>query len=99
MTQSKPDGSPQDPVTKLLDTLTPDQQETLRRKLNEKAWDTRFEQLCSGIKSPADQKSTNNIGQKFAAALQHFIDRLSSGDIDEDIKQTCRTAWDGFVQS
>jgi len=39
MTQSKPDGSSQDPVTKLLDILTPEQQEALRRKLNEKAWD------------------------------------------------------------
>lgn len=99
MNQSKPDGSSQDPLVKLLDTLTPEQKEALRRKLNEKAWDGRFERLFSGADTLSDRKDDTKIGQRVAAALEHLIDRLSSGDIDEDIKKACQSAWESFTSA
>lgn len=97
MNQSKPDGSSQDSLDKLLDTLTPEQKETLRRKLNERAWTERFERLCSGAYTPSDREDDTKIGQKVAVALEHLIERLSSGDIDEDIKKACQTAWESLT--
>ncbi|PWT94227.1 MAG: hypothetical protein C5B53_13655 [Candidatus Melainabacteria bacterium] len=97
MTQSQPDGSPEDVLTKLLATLRPDQQEALRRKLNEKAWNEQFNKLCAKLKNPGGLQEEETIGKRFASSFQHLIDRLSSGDIDEDIKQACRTAWETFT--
>lgn len=96
MNQSKPDGSSQDEMAKLLETLTPEEQEALRRKLNEKAWGEQFDKLGNSIKNPPGLENSKMVGKRCAGALQHLIDRLSSGDIDEDIKKACRIAWEGF---
>ena len=100
MNQSMPDGSPEDQLTKLLESLTPEQQEAIRRKLNEKAekaWNEQFDKLSSKLRN-AEIDSGETIAKRFASALQHLSDRLSSGNIDQDIKQACSTVWHTFVQ-
>ena len=86
----------------LVNKLTPTQKEGLRRKLNQAAWFDRFQKVHdAATRSEEGSIDTEavTLGRKVSAIVQHVIDRLESGEIDEDMKQSLRGCWEIFLQS
>src|SRR5438045_2664256 len=102
MSQDKPEEQAPDPVAELLEKLTPEQQDDLRRRLNLNAWARRFKNvhaIVEGDKQESDPATRDSLGRKFASAVQDFIDQLESGDLDQVSVQGLRQGWIELLHS
>ena len=79
----------------VVDNLSSGEQEKLRAQLNRNAWRRRFEQAYEPVERNSALRA--NLGLKCASALQILVERLESGDIDEDIKQTSSEMWQALL--
>lgn len=87
-------------LDELINGLSPEQQEALRRKLNFKVWSRRFEELHSAIEGNSDPRAEKLLGRKFAALVQQLVDDLESPDASNLLLHSMiRNTWQHMLQS
>ena len=85
-----------DNIDEMINSLTPEQQERLRRKLNFNVWVRRFEFMNSVVEGESSTSSAKDkmLGKKFAALVQQMIDEMESPDASNLLlPKMIREAW------
>lgn len=97
MTDSDSNELPAD-LVKQLDQLSPKQQENLRRELNERCWKSRFRKLHDAASSKeTSANEVASLGRAFSTLAVHVIDRLESGEMDDELRNLIIEAWNLFL--
>ncbi len=77
-----------DEILELIDQLGADEEEKMRKTLNHRFWQRHMEKLEKG-----------DLAERTDNAWNHLIERMRSGDIDEDIKCVLAKTWQDLVQT
>ncbi len=75
-------------IWRLIEQLSPDDTNTLLNKMRDK---TRFQRLSG--------RDDTNLSQAVSQTWQQLIERLSTGEIDQDIKNAANKAWADVLSS